>query len=413
MPQVFIRLSNVLLRILSMASRFCLVFGLAYFIEPKEMGEYGLVVASLGFSVLIIGGDYYTYSHRELMSSGSARWGFIFQHHAIALIILYFFLLPVQFFYFSFGLLPWSLSGWFFMLLISEHLAQEMNRVLIAIQEPLMASIVLFLRAGVWVWLLLPWMWVNPDSRSLNEVFFFWVTGSSSSVLIAFFIVRKKTDGWQWGGVDWPWIIKGFGVGMLFLFSALSFKALTTVDRYFVVHFLNTEMLAVYVLYTGMAMSIYSVIDAAVTAFLYPRIVSAWRNSYLSTFNKLMSELWWATILLSISLALMIGVSANWVLSFIGKELYVEYIELLWVLLLAAIVYSVGLVPHYGLYAKGGDAKIMVIHLSSLIVFFITMGLTTIVWLEGAVAVGLLITFCWIGGAKFLFYRGIKSLKRL
>mgnify|MGYP000290342681 CR=1 FL=1 len=405
-----IRFYNVLLRAIAMGSRFILVFGLAYFLDPGKLGEYGLIVASLGFSVLIIGGDYFTYSHRELMSSKKERWSFIFQHNTIALLMLYLILLPLQLGYFYYGLLSWSLIGWFFTLLIIEHLALEMNRLLIVMREPLLSSFVLLIRAGVWVWALLPWMWFDPSSRNLDEVFFFWSMGGASAVLFALWIIKKKVRIWMWSGIDWGWIRKGFGVGGLFLISTLSFKALTTVDRYFVEYFMNTELLAVYVVYIGMAMSIYSFVDSAVTSFLYPRAVSAWRTSEFDEFYKVMRELWVTSIMCSVSLAFIVGISAPWILGLVGKEIYLEHLDMLWVLLLAAIVYSIGLVPHYGLYSKGGDKEIMAIHLSSLLVFFGSIGVMAKLWVEGAVAVGLLLSFCWVGGAKLMIYRGIKSV---
>jgi O-antigen/teichoic acid export membrane protein len=409
--EVCARLLNVCLRLCSMVSRFLLVFGLAYFLDPKELGEYGLFAVSIGFSVLLIGGDFYTYSHRELLSSKNDSWCFILQHHVTALLLIYLLLLPLQLTYFWFGLLSWKLCGWFFLLLISEHLAQEMNRLLIAVQEPLMASLVLLIRMGVWVWFLLPWMLVEPNSRGVENVFLFWFVGSLSAVIFACFLVYKKIEKWTWSKPDFGWIKKGFGVGSLFLVSALSFKALTTIDRFFVEYLMNLEMLGVYVLFLGMAMSINSIMDSAIFSFLYPQVVRAWRTASFVDFHKMMNELWFVTIVGSVFLAFAIGISAPWVLSWIDKGVYLEHFEILAVLLIAAVVYSVGLVPHYGLYAKGGDKDIMKIHLSSLLVLMASIGIVMQFWVEGSVAVALFLTFCWIGSAKYMLYTKIEPNK--
>jgi len=405
-----IRLFNVVLRVASMVSRLFLVFGLAYFLEPVELGEYGILVVSIGFSVLVVGGDYYTYSHRELLSSGRNNTCFIIQHHIVALLILYLFLLPLQYLYFFSGLLAWEFVGWFFALLVSEHLAQELNRLLIVIRQPLMAGFVLFVRMGSWVWGLILWMWLEPSSRYIENVYLFWLFGSLSSVFLACFIVWKNTQIWEWSKIDWGWIKKGFGVGGLFLISALSFKMLTTVDRYFVEYLTNAEILAAYVLYIGLAMSIYSIIDAAVFSFLYPQVVSTWRASKFVSFSILMKELWQVTLGGSVFLALFIGISSPWILGWMGKDVYLDNIWLLRILLLAAIVYSIGLVPHYGLYAKGGDKEIMMINISSLLVLIVSIGLVMTVWAEGSVAIGLLIAFSWMGAAKYKVYSGIKPV---
>ena len=58
----------MVLRSLSLGSRFILLFVLARLLKPSDVGIYGLMTATIAFSVLVLGGDYYTYSQRELMA---------------------------------------------------------------------------------------------------------------------------------------------------------------------------------------------------------------------------------------------------------------------------------------------------------------------------------------------------------
>jgi len=91
---LWLRVLNVSLRVLAMGSKFVLLIGLAKLLEPAEIGLFGLFAATVSFSMLVIGGDYYTYSQRELMSLPRERWSFVLQHQLLATGLLYIFLLP-------------------------------------------------------------------------------------------------------------------------------------------------------------------------------------------------------------------------------------------------------------------------------------------------------------------------------
>jgi len=74
-----VRVSNVALRGLSMVSRFFLIFALAKLLTSTELGQFGLMVSTVMFCVLIVGADFYTYSQRELLARGPEGWSFVIQ----------------------------------------------------------------------------------------------------------------------------------------------------------------------------------------------------------------------------------------------------------------------------------------------------------------------------------------------
>ena len=185
-----LRLANLFLRGISMCSKLALVTVLARFLDPSEFGKYGLFTATAAFCLLIIGGDFYAYSQREFLGENQARWSFVIQHHVLAISIIYIICLPAFLLIFSFGLLPWGLISWFFILVITDHLAQEVNRLLIVMQHQLSASFVLFVRTGLWVWILVPIMWENSKYRDINSVFMAWLLGCISAIFIGMFIIK-------------------------------------------------------------------------------------------------------------------------------------------------------------------------------------------------------------------------------
>lgn len=402
MPAFFIvRLINVGLRGLTMVSRFALVIVLARLLSPAEVGTYGLFAATVGFSMLAIGGEYYNHSQRELLSEPRSRWSFVLQHQVIAALLLYTVLLPAQFCIFVFGLLPWPLAGWFFVLLIGEHLAQEINRLLIAMQRQLLASAVLFLRMGMWIWALLPLMWLKPSYRYIEIVFSGWLLGLILAVILGVFAVWREARPWRYWLLDWSWLRRGFAVSFFYMIATLSFRALQTFDRYAVEFLTDKDLLGVYVLYTGMAMAVISVIDSGVFFFLYPKLVAARRQGDIAIWDKLMRELAWSALAVGLGVVLLIGLLAPWISTWIGKPLYAAHINLLWMLLMMALLYAMAMVPHYGLYSIGLDKVIVHANLSALIVFFATLAAAASMFPAEATPLALIFAFIWMGIYKY------------
>jgi O-antigen/teichoic acid export membrane protein len=108
-------------------------------------------------------------------------------------------------------------------------------------------------------------------------------------------------------------------------------------------------------------------------------------------------------------LALAVAALAPFVFDWIGRPIYAQHQPVLWLLLAAAVAYAVGMVPHYGLYAKGADRVILVAHVSSLAVFVVVTAALAGQVPFAAAAWGLLAAFLWMGGLKFVAYRRLGS----
>lgn len=399
------RLTNVSLRLLALVSRFALVIVLARLLEPVEVGTYGLFSASIAFSMLMLGGDYYTYSQRKFLSETKERWSFVLQHQAIALAMLYIVMLPAQLLIFAFDFMPWHLAGWFFALLIIEHIAQEINRLLVVMRRQLLASWVLFLRMGVWIWAILPLMWIDSSYRQIETVFAAWLGGGMLAISVGTYLVWREVRPWRRWSIDWSWLCKGFTVGVLYLISTMSFRALHTFDRYSVEELAGPAFLGAYVLYSGMALAVISVVDSGVFLFLYPSLVAAQKRGEHDAVRKLTKELAWSALAVSLAVGMAVSVFAPWVVAWIGKPLYAEHLHVLWLLLLMSLIYAMGMVAHYGLYALDADKTITLINLSALLVFFVALGMLANSYPLEATALALILAFFWMGTAKYIYLR--------
>lgn len=372
------RIVNVGLRGSALLAKFLLLFLLAYYLEPADLALYGLLVATIAYSLYGLGFDFYTYSTRELIGSKPDQWARLLRDQGAFFVMTYALILPALSLIFIFGLLPWSVAPLFFVLLVLEHLAQEFNRLLVAMSRQLYASIVHFLRAGLWALVVAVWFWQFPSSRSVEFVLAAWVTGVAAACCIGSLALLKLDRACLSLSIDWGWVRRGVKVAFPFLLATLAVRGLFTVDRYWVEALSGADVLAAYVLFAGVANAVTAFLDAGVFVFLYPKIIRAFKAEDADSFRKGMTSLFRQTLIISFLLSVSAAIMIHPVLFFVGKELYVEYVGLLYVLLFAIFLYALSMVPHYGLYAMSEDRSIIVSHVVSLVAFVVLAALVTV-----------------------------------
>lgn len=381
-------LINVGLRSLTLGSKFVLLFFLARMLSPVDVGLYGLMAVTVGYGITALGMEFYTYATRELLSCDQSIWSSLVRDQTIFYAVVYTISLPFFLLLFYFGVLPWVIVGWFFALLVVEHLGQEINRLLIATGRPLMANAVLFVRSGLWVWIVLILMWFSEESRNLSTVFAGWTVGAGVAILLGVSGLRNLQWEKRAHKVNWPWIRRGIVVASVFLMASLFIKALFTLDRYIVQNTAGPDLLGVYTFYVGIAMAVGTLLDAGVFAFIYPRIVAAYRGGNLPEFFKQMRKLWVQVVVALATLLAGAAICIKPVLMLLDRPIYGHYLPVFWLLLLAVALYVLGMIPHYGLYAFGRDRAIVVSHALGLVVFLVVAFATTQLWPLAGVAVG-------------------------
>ena len=384
-----IRLTSVGLRSLSLVSKFILLFFLARVLPPADVGLYGLVVATVGYAVMGIGLDFYTYATRELLGRTRHEWPTILRDQAAVYAVVYATALPLFLLLFQFEILPWNVAVWFFVLLIVEHAAQEIGRVLIAMGRPLFANIVLFLRSGLWVWAVVALMMFGQEFRHLNVVFAAWAVGGISAIVLSVFAFGHLPWNQRGNTIDWRWIRNGIVVGAVFLAASLCLKGLFTLDRYIVNGAAGPDLLGVYTFYISIAMAAIAFLDAGVFAFLYPPVVTTYRAANFDGFRQQMRKLWHNATIATVCLLIGGAVFVQPAIILIDRPIYGEYLIVFWVLLGAVGMYAISMVPHFGLYAFARDRDILFSHAVGFVMFLVTALGTSPVWPMMGVALGL------------------------
>lgn len=320
-------------------------------------------------------------------------------------LVLYAVFLPLLGLVFLKGLLPLHVAGWFFSLLVLEHLTQELGRLLVAVSDQLYASLVLFLRSGLWAVLATVLMFLEPNVRTLNMVLGAWTLGSAMALLLGIFrLKRMRLSGWS-KKVDWIWIVKGLKVAIALLVATLAIRGVFTLDRYWVQHLVGLDVLGAYVLFMGICSALMSFLDAGVFAFIYPGLISAYQKQDAAGFRQGVRKLLIQTIGLSAGFAVVALITIGPLLAWLDKPLYSDQLVLFPWLLLATVLYSVGMIPHFALYAQGRDRPIIYSHIASLLVFVLATWIFSHFWVQLAVSMGLCASFlsilCWKSWSYF------------
>lgn len=362
-----------ILRILAIGIKGSFILLLPFYLTPSEVGLYGLIVALIFFGVLLIGGDFYTYSQRKLVSSAANQRAFVLKNQFIAHLILYCILFPIGVLFFPADIIPVQLLVIFLILLITEHVSSELNRILLVFQLHLIASKLMVFRV-VWIIVLIPLMHGYENARTIDVILNFWFANTAISILFYCFIIKTELSGeriWQ-EDYSLTWIFWGFRGVVVYFLSTLVLRSLTVLDRMILEHNLDLTILGVYTVYMSLAMLVGLVVDGGIMQYYYPKLISSVGKG--SSKEALVAIV--KSMVVKTGGVVIIGVGLLYIftedfLNLLSDPLYLENIGVLWWLLLVSSAFSFMLIPHFVLYAYHLDRENLLANALSLCVFIL------------------------------------------
>ncbi len=146
----------------------------------------------------------------------------------------------------------------------------------------------------------------------------------------------------------------------------------------------------------GIGNALISFLDAGVFAFSYPGLITAHSQQDSAAFRQGLRKLLIQTLVLSAAFAVIALLLIGPLLQWLNKPLYLEQQNLFPWILLATVLYAIGMVPHYALYAQGHDRPIIRSHIASLLLFIPATWLFSLYWPLLAVPLGLCAAFMLI-----------------
>ncbi|MBM7518711.1 lipopolysaccharide biosynthesis protein [Nocardioides nitrophenolicus] len=362
------------LRLGALAARSSQTIVLARFLSVEDVGRYGLIVVTVGYLIYPLGFDFYTYSTRELLRGERERWPTFLRSHAAFAAVLYALALALIVVPLITGQLAWSGVAWLLLLVPSEHLGMEIERVLIATGRQLQASVTIFVRQGLMPLTAVPLVALSPDLRTLSTVLSCWLGCNLVGAALGAGFVRRELRGAGRARVDWPWIRRGMRIAAPLLAGTLCLRALATLDRHLLKVWAGLDVVAAYSVFMAIAAGMSSIVYAGVHQFAYPRLVRHAARRDPRGLRREARRMLAQTLVVVLATCGAVAVLMPFALGFIGHATYARQIWMLPWVLGATAIFNLSLVPHYVLYALDGDRVILASAALGLAVF---VGLAT------------------------------------
>lgn len=254
-------------------------FGLAIFIgrylDLASLGLYGLfagaiaitpVVVSMGL-VHVIMREAVTLPRNQLVNHLRHYWLFVVAVYGVLLVLtgLAVALLGAS-----------SLLILVLLIILFEHLGNDVFQLFTNLELPVIANVSVFLRGAAWILVYVPLAIFIPELRNMAALLSFWLAGSIASFLL-----------FVWASRGWPWratfampfhsafIRLTIKRSFIIYLSDLAFIGSQFIDRYLVTLFLGLELTGVYFLYWSVANAVTTLVSITTLQVQRPRLIKA------------------------------------------------------------------------------------------------------------------------------------------
>ena len=356
----FLRTSaaNLLLRGLTLGGKLLFLMLAARRLPVGDIAVYGLMTTTVGIAVTLTGLEFYAFSIREILARDAAAQSVCLRDQLVFHGIAYGVLLPLSVPVFASGILPWSLSGWFLILAIGEHVSQEITRILNALFRPVFATFLFFIRSTAWALVVVAiWLW-RADSVDVTTIFAAWAAGLVVSLAIAVHALSRMD--WRQARatpVNWDWIRRGIGMAAPFLLSAISYRVTELADRYILHFLLDDRAVGVYSFYGSIANVLPALVSATFSAILVPRVIQSYQAGNLSAYRRYFRTLSLGTVGISVAAIPVVFVAVSLLQPYLGRPEYERGLPTFGVLLASTAVAGAAQLPGIALYARRDDLR--------------------------------------------------------
>ena len=313
---------------------------------------------------------------------------------------------------FAFNILSSKFIIWFYVILLFEHLSQEIYRILILLDNTAHADFLVFLRNGIWIFPAILYIH-NVEMlqyQKISIILFSWCTGSFLSFVLGIsWILKKIPTNQPLLPINWKILKEGLRKSLFFFVGTISFCGITTVDKYLIKIFTNSSEVGVYSFFYMLTIVINTLIEAGIINQTLPNLIRTYHRGDIVVFEALYGKM---KKLVFISIFLFFGLSSifiNILIKFLNKNNFLEYKPLYYILELTIAIKIIGLIPHYKLFIMKKDSTIVYSTFISFIFFIITGCVMTPIYGVYGTALSLLLTFTLLLFLKSFYLRKINK----
>ncbi len=405
---------NLAIRGATLVGKFLLVYFLASKLTVTQYGVWGIFTTSVSLALYVVGLDFYTYSTRRILDYNIADRSPMLRDQLLFYFISYLILYPLLGLLFVFNVIELKFAIFFYIILTVEHLSQEAYRTFVIFSKPIIANIVLFLRTGMWAYLLvILWSFGFEELKNLKTVYLFWIAGGLSAIIVSlYFLAQFKFKEVRNIPVDWKWIRQGIRVSSIFFIGTVGYKIIEFADRYFILYYHTQEDVGVYTFYANMCNIVETFVHTAVIIVFSPRLIETFHKNnydYRKTLAQFAKQVVVYTILVGVGLSLLIIP----MLRSLDDPQYINDYNVFLVLVLSKMVLNFSLIFHYILYVRKNDFPIIkATVLAAVINILLNFILIPTMSIMGA-ALATVISFLIIMLMKIYYSRNLPEAKQI
>ncbi|QMU66468.1 MAG: hypothetical protein GKR88_20720 [Flavobacteriaceae bacterium] len=358
---------NISFRGLTLISKFIFVFFLGrYSIDETNLGVYGMLITAIAFLIYFLGFDFYVFNMREIIQ---IKNNFIpkIRDQLYFHLSLYLLLMPLSLaIIFGFNFIEIKYLVLFIILLISEHLGQELFRLLTTLEKSLVGNFFFFVKSGLWIWYILFDFFFLNNEINIFRYILIWSLFSWFSLLIGLIYIKRllKIKNIKFYKPNISWILKGIKSSSIFFMSSLSFLVIQFSDRFMIDFYHGKNLVGVYTTYSQFINAIDVFTFSGIIMVTYPKMIKFFsdKNIYKNLKNNFFKNL------LAITIVLVLGsyFLAPFVFEFLEKPSFINYISTYNILLIGVFFLVMSNVFHYDLYAKKRDYLLLKIAITSM-----------------------------------------------
>ena len=365
-----------------MASKFVIFTILSKYFDTDTYGVYSLQATTITIAIFILGFDFYNYAIRDILLNKERTATKVLT--AMSLYAVSYVLFAVigyvlfnQIDYFA--QYTWLLIG----ICITEHLNQEIYRLLLAFKKVLVANILLFIRVAGWTLYVLYKLLLEEASLGIAEILIIWLSFNAMTFVLTLIIFAKplitnlKVATW-----DKSWLIKGFKVSMIFYTATIFLKIIEYSNRYVVEAVLDESAAGIFSFYSNFAMVVTIYVSTIVVSYELPDLIeSSTTDNFVNKLKRYKKLLFLHAAIASVVVVICMYPILIWQ----GKTEFIALWPLLLFLLGGAYLMNVSLLYHAYLYIKHREKKLLeIVIISGIINIIATWILTYYYGLYGA-----------------------------
>ncbi|MEX0997213.1 MAG: polysaccharide biosynthesis C-terminal domain-containing protein [Flavobacteriaceae bacterium] len=350
------KMISLFFRLSAMGSKFVMFTFLSKYFDEPTYGTYTLLATMVTVAIFLLGFDFYNYLIRDILVTKNEIASKIYSSFVLYIFVYVFFsivgyLVFKKIDYFS------QYAGLLLIICITEHLNQEIYRLLIAFKKVYLANWYLFFRVAGWtIWVLFQIIYLNQNP-SLNEILLTWALFNFITLIFVFlkFFKTIKTQIFLIK-VNKKWLLKGIKISLVFYLATIALKIVEYSNRFIVEDVLDTVSAGIFSFYSNFSMITGIYVSTIVVSYELPDLIeSSTSENFKTKLMRFKKLLWQHSFIATLSVLLIIYPVLLWQ----GKSTFISYWPLILLLSLGMFFMNISLIYHSYLYIWHREMRLL------------------------------------------------------